>query len=92
MHDTACIRWAGNAVLLPAENAYDRELVFEEAEFTARHYGKAGLKIGHTEMRVACSLELRGVPCARCGAPIKIVSYLVGRRRICILCAKNAIA
>jgi hypothetical protein len=91
MYWTARIRCAGNAMLLPAENAYDRELVFEEAEFAARHHGKAGLKIGHTEIHVACSQATRGFPCARCGAAIRIVSYLVGRRRLCSDCAKHAV-
>jgi hypothetical protein len=92
MNCTARIRSAGSAVLLPAENAYDRELVFEEAEFAARHHGTAGLKIGHTEMRVACSHAKRGVPCAYCGVPVKVVSYLVGRQRLCAQCAKNAVS
>lgn len=76
-------------MLLPAEDAYDRQLVFEEAEFAARHYGSAGLKIGHTQMRVACSRAFLGVPCARCGTPIRVVSYLVGGRRLCTDCAKH---
>lgn len=79
-------------MLLPAENAYDRELVFEEAEFAARRYGAAGLKIGSTEMHVACAHELRGAPCACCGAPVKAVSYLVGLRRLCTRCAKDAVS
>ena len=91
MYLTACIRSAGNALLLPAENAYDRELVFEEAEVAARHYGAAGLKIGDTEMRVTSSPRSRSVLCARCGALVRIVSYFVGRRRLCAACAKHAI-
>lgn len=91
MHQIARIRSAGSAVLLPAENAYDCELVFEEAEFAARRHGAAGLKIGRTEMRVACSQAQCGAPCARCGTPIRIVSYLVAGRRICTGCAKHAI-
>jgi len=92
MHQIARIRSAGNAVLLPAENAYDRELIFEEVEFAARRHGAAGLKVGGTEMRVTCSQKQRGVPCTRCGTPVRIVSYLLGRRRLCANCAKDTIS
>jgi hypothetical protein len=76
---------------LPAENAYDREVVFEEAEFAARRHGAAGLKIGRTAMRVSCSQPQNHIPCARCGASIRLISYFMGRQRLCALCAKHAV-
>jgi len=79
-------------MLLPAEDAYDRELVFEEAEYAARHHGAAGLRVGQIELRVAYSTAKLGAPCASCGAPVRVVSYVVGGRRICTQCAKNAVS
>lgn len=76
---------------LPAENAYDRELVFEEAEFAARRHGAAGLKIGRTEMRVSCSQTQDDISCARCGTSIRLISYFMGRQGFCTLCAKHAV-
>lgn len=46
MDQVAHIRYEGGALLLPAQNPYDREIVFEEAKFCARRYGIASMQLG----------------------------------------------
>jgi hypothetical protein len=39
---------------MPAQNGYDRELVFEEAECAARRYGRATLELDRHAMLISC--------------------------------------
>jgi hypothetical protein len=79
----------GGALLLPARDAYDRELVFEQAEFYARRNGAVDLQIGRSEMRVARSGGWN-TPCMRCNHPVGLVNYLVHARRLCSNCVKHS--
>ena len=89
MTQIAQIRSDGGALLLPARDAYDREVVFEQAEFYARRNGAVDLEIGHSAVRLARSSGW-DTPCMRCHRPVGMVSYLFHARRLCAHCVKNS--
>jgi hypothetical protein len=88
MDQVAHIRYEGGALLLPAQNPYDREIVFEEAKFCARRYGIASMQLGRKQLGISISEADARIPCAKCGKPIGLVSFLVDRQRFCTPCAK----
>jgi hypothetical protein len=90
MTQIAQIRSDGGALLLPARDAYDREIVFEQAEFYARRDGAVDLQIGHSAMRVARSGGW-DTPCMHCHRPVGMVSYLFHTRRLCTNCVKHSL-
>ena len=92
MAQIAQIRSDRGALLLPARDAYDREIVFEQAEFYARREGAVDLMIGHSEMRVSRSaIQDDDSPCARCHRPVGLVSYRIGARQLCAHCIKHSL-
>ena len=53
MNSVARISYRGGALVMPARSLYDRELVFEQAEFYARRDGAATLELNHKEVVVS---------------------------------------
>jgi hypothetical protein len=88
MLQTAQIRFNGGALLLPARDPYDREVVFEEAEFYVRRHGSVALQIGRAWLRVARSESESGLPCSHCHRAVGWVGYHRGERRFCSHCIK----
>lgn len=89
MFQVAKIHFGAGALLLPANDPYDRELVFEQADFYARRYGAVDMEVGHAQMRAARSTGEPGLACARCRERLRSVSFEVGERRFCTQCAKD---
>ena len=90
MTQIAQIRSDGGALLLPARDAYDREVVFEQAEFYARRNGAVDLQIGQAAVRVSRSGGW-DKPCMRCHRPVGMVSYHFHARRLCTHCVKSSL-
>lgn len=91
MGQVAHIRYEGGALLLPAQDPYDREVAFEEAECCARRHGTVGVRFGRHEMRINISVADPPRPCEDCQQPIGGLSFLVDRHRICSHCAKRCL-
>ena len=89
MGQVAHIRYDGGALLLPAQDPYDREVVFEEAECCARRHGSVGVQVGRKEMRISISHADARVPCGECRHPVGLMCFVVERHRICAHCAKR---
>jgi hypothetical protein len=87
MGQIAHIRYDGGALLLPAQDPYDREVVFEEAEFCARRHGTVGVQFGRKEMQI--SLADAHSPCESCRHPVGLLSFRIERRLYCSHCAKR---
>jgi hypothetical protein len=90
MFQVAKIRFDAGALLLPANDPYDREVVFEEADFYARKHGSVDVQIGRSEMRAECGGGSHGVVCAQCHEVLRAVSFAYGARRYCTHCMKRA--
>lgn len=75
---------------MPAQNGYDRELVFEEAECAARRYGRATLELDRHAMLIQMSSAEGIGACTGCGQPLSTISFAVGDRNLCPRCARSA--
>jgi hypothetical protein len=89
MFQVAKISFDSGALLLPANDPYDREMVFEQADFYARRHGSVAVQIGRAKLRAARAGE-SGFICARCHALLRAVTFQVGERRFCMPCAKRS--
>ena len=89
MGQVAHIRYAGGALLLPAQDPYDRQVVFEEAEFCARRHGTVGVQLGRKEIRISRSATDARIACATCRAPVGLTSFLIDRHCVCSHCARR---
>ena len=89
MGQVAHIRYDGGALLLPAQDPYDREVVFEEAEFCARRHGTVGVQFGRKEMRISIAVDDAFARCEDCREPIGLLSFAIEQHRICVHCAKR---
>lgn len=89
MGQVAHIRYDGGALLLPAQDPYDREVVFEEAEFWARRRGTVGLQLGRKQMRISSSAVDARVACATCHQPVGVTRFLIDRQCVCSQCARR---
>jgi hypothetical protein len=89
MFQIAKISFDAGTLLLPANDPYDREVVFEQADFYARRHGSVAVQIGRAQIRAARSSE-PGEVCARCHEPLRSVSFEVGESRFCTQCTKRA--
>lgn len=90
MFQVATIRFEAGALLLPANDPYDREVVFEQADFYARRHGSIDIQIGRAQMRAACASGRVGQTCAGCEEPLRAVIFQVGERKFCTHCVKRA--
>jgi hypothetical protein len=89
MGQVAHIRYSGGALVLPAQDPYDREVIFEEAEFCARRHGSVGVQLGRKEMRISLTAGEARSACARCRKPVGTTSFIIERLRICSACARR---
>jgi hypothetical protein len=89
MNDIARIQFDHGALVMPARSGYDRELVFEQAEFYARRHGQVRLELDRREMLVSVVTGLATGPCSACGQREAALSFVVGRRRLCRHCIRT---
>ena len=89
MHGVARISFRGGAVLMPAQTSYERELVFEQAEFCARRHGEATLELKRNEMLISAANPFAEGPCALCSHPLGPLVFSVGDRSLCPRCARD---
>lgn len=87
MAGVAKILFDGGARLMPAQNRYDRELVFEEAEFFARRHGRATLELDRRAMSIRPASV--GETCTGCSKPLGSLIFAVGARQLCRRCARR---
>jgi hypothetical protein len=91
MSGIARISFSGGARLMPARNGYDRELVFDEAEFCARRHGSARLELNRSAMLIS-SVALNDTPatCGRCGKHVDRLTFALGGSTLCRRCARQS--
>ena len=85
------IRFRDGALVMPARNGYDKEILFEEVEVRARRHGEATLEMNRREMLVRVAEHHRTDPCARCGNGMGLVAFDVGKLSFCRQCARKSL-
>lgn len=89
MSQVATIHFDAGVLRLPANDPYERELVFEQADFYARRHGAVRVQLDGGKIRAAHSPVVAGLRCACCHHPLRAVSFQVGERLFCVHCAKR---
>ena len=89
MDNIACIQFDGGALVMPACAGYDRELVFDEAEFYARRHGRVRLQLDRHEMLISVVTGRGTTRCGECGQREAALSFVVGGRRLCRHCIRT---
>lgn len=89
MNGIAKISFAGGERLMPARNGYDRELVFDEAEFCARRHGRARLQLSRSALVISVAPETP-CQCTRCDKPADRLIFELGDRTLCRRCARQS--
>jgi len=92
MTQVATIHFDVGVWRLPANDPYESELVFEQADFYARRQGAVRLQFGGGKMRMVHSTAAAGRLCACCYHQLHALSVQVGERLFCVHCAKRAAA
>lgn len=90
MHGIARISFAGGARVMPARNGYDRELVFDEAEFCARRHGTVRLELNRSAIVISVAATETPEVCTRCGKPVDRLTFALNDRLLCRRCARRA--
>jgi hypothetical protein len=85
----AKINFSGGTRLMPARNRYDRELVFEEAEFCARRHGSITLELGDAAIHIDRALDEQPHSCASCSHAIGSLVFFLADRILCSRCARQ---
>jgi hypothetical protein len=91
MNGIARISFTGGERLMPARNGYDRELVFDEAEFCARRHGEARLQLDRSAIVISAATAVETDRCARCTRAADRVRFLLGERVLCRRCARQSV-
>lgn len=90
MNGIARISFSGGARVMPARNGYDRELVFDEAEFCARRHGKAHLELNRSAMVISVASIEDPAACMHCGRSADRLIFALDGRTLCRRCARQA--
>jgi hypothetical protein len=90
MNGIARITYPGGERLMPARNGYDREVVFDEAEFCARRHGKVRLLLDRSAILISVAAAETPSICARCSKPTDRLSFALGNRTLCRRCARSS--
>jgi hypothetical protein len=90
MHRTAHISFAGGGLVLPAHTPYERQLVFEHVEASARHYGQIGLSANGRHWRISRASAHRNL-CARCFRSLHDLTYRGNGQNLCGQCVRRSL-
>jgi hypothetical protein len=85
----AHITYPGGALVLPAHDPYDRQLVLQQAEACARRYGAVGLEVGGKQVRIHRTVA--DSACDICARPCAALSFAMDGRRLCTRCVRQRI-
>jgi hypothetical protein len=90
MNSVARIDFRGGSLVMPARSRYDRELVFEQAEFYARRDGATKLELDRRHMLVSVVHNGGTRACSRCGEQERQLAFVDGATMLCRRCARHA--
>ena len=87
----ATIRAFENAIVLPAADDYDRQLVLQAAQSFARRHGASTLIIGGTQVQLVCGNLPRASLCAGCRQPVMRIAYRLAADLLCAGCMRRSV-
>ena len=90
MNGIARISFTGGALLMPARNGYDRELVFDEAEFCARRHGRVRLELERSALTISVAAAGANATCTRCHKAADRLLFAGSAGTLCRRCARQS--
>ena len=90
MYGTAHISFAGGGLILPARTPYDRELVFEYIEASAKHHANLQLSAKGRHWTVSVKIARRE-PCCKCSRSLRDLAYRGNGENFCAQCVGHAL-
>jgi len=85
MKSVARLSFEGGGTLLPARTPYEREVVLEHVELSARRHRRLWFDLDRRTWLVACSPDAPRV-CASCSRPCLGLTFVRGTQALCIRC------
>jgi hypothetical protein len=88
MKGIARLSFHDGGLVLPVKTPYERETLFEYADQYAKRHGRVRLEIDRRE----CIVRARGEQpetCVSCGQRVEGVTYTLGARTLCHVCARR---
>jgi ribosomal protein S14 len=89
MNDVASIRIGGGTLVMPARTLYERELLFEQAEFYGRRDGRVRLELDRRQTLIGMVRGAATEPCGECGRSRGVLSFSVDGRSLCRHCVRT---
>ena len=90
MQGTAHISFAGGGLILPAHTPYDRQLVFEHVEASAKHHQQVELSARGRHWRILLKAARREL-CGGCARSLLDLAYRRNGRNFCAQCVRHAL-
>jgi hypothetical protein len=90
MHGTAHISFAGGGLILPAYTPYDRELVFEHIEASAKQHAHMELSAKGRHWTISVR-SARHETCFRCSRSLRDLAYRGNGQNFCARCVGDAL-
>ncbi len=90
MNGVARISFENGALLMPARNAYDQELIFQEAESYARRHGQVKLEVQSQKMLITFPTSEDDSLCDRCAQRVRMVVTMASTH-LCLRCARERV-
>ena len=91
MANVAKLSTSGGALLMPARSPYDRELVFENAEFYAGRHGSADLEFSSPRRLLRVIRVSQHDPCPTCGQLGRQIAFVSAGASYCRGCLHASI-
>lgn len=89
MKGVARISFHGGALFLPVKTPYDREVLFEHLDLYAKRHGAVRVELNRREWTVTRSNGEAIPQCSLCSRRLDALSFALGGRTLCALCAKR---
>jgi hypothetical protein len=90
MQGNAHISFAGGGLILPAQTPYDRELVFEHIEASAKQHARIELSAKGRHWTISLKSAHREL-CARCSRSLRDLTYRGNGKNFCGHCVRHAL-
>ena len=90
MKGMARVSFDGGALIMAAKTPYERQLLCEHAEASARQHGRIQLNVNSRPWTIHLTTAV-GEICATCLRSLDTLIYRINRQAFCPRCARRAI-
>lgn len=77
----------GGCFVMPSATPYERELLWQHVEASAKRYGHASVRLDRRDWTVGVGGAME--PCSACSRPTQALWCVHGSQRVCSACARR---